>query len=71
MQSATKGVDNLKGAVQQSVAHQQKSFSALGNTVKNVVAGVVVFQALRFSQQMVNMASSVQEMQVKIICCFW
>ena len=65
MQSATKGVDNLKGSVQQSVAHQQKSFSALGNTVKNVVAGVVVFQALRFGKQMINMASSVQEMQSK------
>lgn len=65
MQSATKGVDNLKGAVQQSVAHQQKSFSALGNTVKNVVAGVIVFQALRFGKQMINMASSVQEMQSK------
>ena len=65
MQSATKGVDNLKGSVQQSVAHQQKSFSALGNTVKNVVAGVIVFQALRFTKQMVDMASSVQEMQSK------
>jgi hypothetical protein len=65
MQSATKGVDNLKGAVQQSVAHQQKSFSALGNTVKNVVGGVIVFQTLRFTKQMVDMASSVQEMQSK------
>ena len=65
MQSATKGVDNLKGAVQQSVAHQQKSFSALGNTVRNVVAGVVAFQALRFGKQMIDMASSVQEMQSK------
>ena len=65
MQSATKGVNNLKGSVQQSVAHQQKSFSALGNTVKNVVGGVIVFQALRFGKQMVDMASSAQEMQAK------
>ena len=51
--------------VQQSVATQQKSFNALGNTIRNVIGGVIVFQALRFSKQMVDMASSVQEMQSK------
>jgi hypothetical protein len=65
MQSATKGVNKLKDNVQQSVAHQQKSFNALGNTVRNVIGGVIVFQALRFSKQMVDMASSVEEMQSK------
>ena len=65
MQSATKGVNKLKDNVQQSVAHQQKSFSALGNTVRNVIGGVIVFQALRFSKQMVDMASAVEEMQSK------
>ena len=65
MNSATKGVNNLKNSVQGSVATQQKSFSALGNTVRNVVGGVIVFQALRFSKQMVDMASAVQEMQSK------
>jgi len=65
MNSATKGVNNLKNSVQQSVATQQKSFSALGNTVRNVIGGVIVFQALRFSKQMVDMASSVEEMQSK------
>ncbi len=65
MNSATKGVNNLKNSVQSSVATQQKSFSALGNTVRNVVGGVIVFQALRFSKQMIDMASSVQEMQAK------
>jgi hypothetical protein len=65
MQSATKGVNKLKDNVQQSVAHQQKSFNALGNTVRNVVGGVIVYQALRFGKQMVNMASAVEEMQSK------
>jgi len=65
MQSATKGVNKLKDNVQQSVATQQKSFNALGNTVRNVIGGVIVFQALRFSKQMVDMASSVEEMQSK------
>lgn len=65
MNSATKGVNKLKNNVQQSVATQQKSFNALGNTVRNVIGGVIVFQALRFSKQMVDMASSVQEMQSK------
>ena len=65
MQSATKGVNKLKHNVQQSVATQQKSFSDLGKTVRNVIGGVIVFQALRFSKQMVDMASSVEEMQSK------
>ena len=65
MRSATDGVNRLKGQVQQSVATQQKSFSALGNTVRNVIGGVVLFQTLRFSKQMVDMASSVEEMQSK------
>jgi len=65
MQSATKGVNRLKDNVQQSVAHQQKSFNALGNTIKAVVGGVIVFQTLRFSKQMIMMASSVEEMQAK------
>jgi len=65
MKSATKGVNDLKTNVQKSVAHQQNSFNALGNTIRNVVGGVIVFQTLRFSKQMVNMASSVEEMQSK------
>lgn len=70
MQSATNSVNKLKDNVQQSVAHQQKSFSALGNTVRNVVTGIVAFQALRFSAEMVNMASSVEEMQSKSAVVF-
>jgi hypothetical protein len=70
MQSATKGVNKLKDNVQQSVAHQQKSFSALGNTVRNVIGGVIVFQALRFTKEMVNMASAVEEMQSKSAVVF-
>jgi len=70
MKSATDGVNRLKGQVQQSVATQQKSFSALGNTVRNVIGGVIVFQALRFSKEMVNMASSVEEMQSKSAVVF-
>ena len=70
MQSATNGVNKLKNNVQQSVAHQQKSFNALGNTVRNVVGGVIVFQALRFSKQMVDMASAVEEMQSKSAVVF-
>ena len=65
MNSATKGVNRLKDNVQQSVATQQKSFNALGNTIRNVVGGVIVFQTLRFSKQMVDMASSVEEMRSK------
>ena len=70
MQSATNSVNKLKDNVQQSVSHQQKSFSALGNTVRNVVTGIVAFQALRFSAEMVNMASSVEEMQSKSAVVF-
>jgi hypothetical protein len=65
MKSATKGVNDLKTNVQKSVAHQQNSFNALGNTIRNVIGGVIVFQTLRFSKQMVDMASSVEEMQSK------
>lgn len=65
MQSATKNVNNLKNNVKGSVESQQRSFNALGNTVRTVIGGVVVFQALRFSKQMVTMASAVEEMQAK------
>jgi len=70
MQSATKGVNKLKDNVQQSVSAQTNSFNALGNTVRNVVGGVIVFQALRFSKEMVNMASAVEEMQSKSAVVF-
>ena len=70
MQSATNSVNKLKDNVQQSVSNQQKSFSALGNTVRNVVTGIVAFQALRFSAEMVKMASSVEEMQSKSAVVF-
>ena len=65
MQSATRGVNNLKENVKKSVSSQTNSFNALGNTVRNVIGGVIVFQAMRFSKQMVDMASSVEEMQSK------
>ena len=65
MRSATSNVNRLKDNVQQSVVKQQASFNALGNTVRNVIGGVIVFQALRFGKQMVNMASAVEEMQSK------
>tara|TARA_A200000113_G_scaffold67355_1_gene58580 strand:+ start:309 stop:2342 length:2034 start_codon:yes stop_codon:yes gene_type:complete len=65
MQSATKGVNDLKNNVKRSVSAQTNSFNALGTTIKTVIGGVVAFQALRFSQQMVMMASSVEEMQAK------
>ena len=65
MQSATKGVNDLKDNVKRSVSAQTNSFNALGNTVRNVIGGVIVFQAMRFSKQMVDMASSVEEMQSK------
>ena len=65
MQSATKGVNDLKDNVKRSVSAQTNSFNALGSTIKTVIGGVVAFQALRFSQQMVMMASSVEEMQSK------
>ena len=65
MQSATKGVNDLKNNVKNSVSAQTNSFNALGNTVRNVIGGVIVFQAFRFGQEMVNMASSVEEMRSK------
>ena len=65
MQSATKGVNDLKDNVKRSVSAQTNSFHALGNTVRNVIGGVIVFQTLRFGKQMVDMASSVEEMQSK------
>ena len=65
MQSATKGVNDLKTNVQKSVSAQQNSFNALGNTVRNIIGGVIVFQTVRFGKEMVNMASAVQEMQSK------
>ena len=70
LQSALKNVNNLKDGVQKSVVHQQNSFNALGNTVRNVVGGVIVYQALRFGKQMVNMASAVEEMQSKSAVVF-
>ena len=65
MQSATKGVNDLKANVQKSVSAQKNSFNALGNTVRNIIGGVIVFQTVRFGKEMVNMASAVQEMQSK------
>ena len=65
MQSATKGVNDLKDNVKRSVSAQTNSFNALGNTIRNVIGGVIVFQTLRFGKQMVDMASSVEEMQSK------
>lgn len=65
MQSATRGVNNLKNNVASSVASQQKSFMALGGTVKLVLGSIVLAQTIRFGKQMVDMASSVQEMQAK------
>ena len=41
MQSATKGVNNLKNNVANSVQSQQKSFTALGGTIKTVLGGLV------------------------------
>jgi len=65
MQSATRGVNNLKNNVASSVQSQQRSFMALGNTVKLVLGGVVLAQTIRFGKQMVDMASAVEEMQSK------
>jgi len=70
LQSALKNVNNLKDGVQKSVVHQQNSFNALGNTVRNVIGGVIAYQALRFGKQMVNMASAVEEMQSKSAVVF-
>ena len=38
---------------------------ALGGTVKLVLGSIVLAQTIRFGKQMVDMASSVQEMQSK------
>ena len=65
MQSATRGVNNLKNNVASSVQSQQRSFMALGGTVKLVLGSIVLAQTIRFGKQMVDMASSVQEMQSK------
>jgi len=65
MQSATRGVNNLKNNVASSVQSQQRSFMALGSTVKLVLGGVVLAQTIRFGKQMVDMASAVEEMQSK------
>ena len=65
MQSATRGVNNLKNNVASSVQSQQRSFMALGGTVKLVLGSIVLAQTIRFGKQMVDMASSVQEMQAK------
>ncbi len=65
MQSATRGVNNLKNNVASSVQSQQRSFMALGNTVKLVLGGVVLAQTIRFGKQMVDMTSAVEEMQSK------
>ena len=70
LQSALKNVNNLKDGVKKSVVHQQNSFNALGNTVRNVIGGVIAYQALRFGKQMVNMASAVEEMQSKSAVVF-
>ena len=58
-------LNKSQGAVQQSVGKQQKSFSALGATIKGVVGLVVVQQAIKFGSMMVKMASDVEEMQAK------
>ena len=65
MQSATRGVNNLKNNVASSVQSQQRSFMALGGTIKLVLGSIVLAQTIRFGKQMVDMASSVQEMQSK------
>ena len=65
MQSATKGINDLKDNVKRSVSAQTNSFNTLGNTIRNIIGGVIVFQTLRFSKQMVDMASAVEEMQSK------
>jgi len=58
-------LNKSQGAVQQSVGKQQKSFSALGATIKGFVGLVVVQQAIKFGSMMVKMASDVEEMQAK------
>ena len=65
MQSATKGVNNLTNNVQRSVQSQQRSFLSLGSTIKTVLGAVAVIQTARFSANMVQMSSAVEEMQSK------
>lgn len=65
MKSATAGVNNLKKNVSTSVAHQQKSFMALGGTIKMVLGTLAVIETVRFGKQMVLMSSAVEEMQAK------
>lgn len=65
MSQLKKQLNGSQRAVEQSVGKQQKSFSALGRTIKGVVAGVVAIQAVRFGSHMVKMASHVEEMQAK------
>ena len=65
MQSATVGVNNLKKNVQTSVAHQRRSFMALGGTIKMVLGTLAVIETIRFAKQMVVLTSSVEEMQAK------
>ena len=73
MQSATKGVNNLTNNVQRSVQSQQRSFLSLGSTIKTVLGAVAVIQTARFSANMVQMSSAVEEMQSKssvVFICF-
>ena len=65
MQSATKNVNNLKNNVQSSVAHQKRSFTSLGSTIKLVLGTLAVVETVRFANQMVMMTSAVEEMQSK------
>ena len=65
MRSATAGVNNLKQNVQSSVAHQRRSFLALGGTIKMVVGTLAVIETIKFAKQMVMLTSSVEEMQAK------
>ena len=65
MRSATVGVNNLKKNVNDSVAHQRRSFMALGGTIKMVLGTLAVIETIRFAKQMVVLTSSVEEMQAK------
>jgi len=65
MSQLKKQLNNSQRAVQQSVGKQQKSFTALGTTIKGVIGGVIAIQAVRLASKMVKMASSVEEMQSK------
>ena len=65
MQSATRGVNNLTNNVQRSVQTQQRSFMALGSTIKTVLGSLAIIQTVRFAGQMVQMTSAVEEMQAK------